>query len=903
MKNFKITSALAHATSGQNYNGENVAVAHHDAGFEVIPLGGIKLVTQVFEDPHTADAYVATCVVPVEGEQILRETLEDGRIRVQACVPLFPEAGDRCKVPLLRRWGEAVFQPEWWQDGVVVPLPPGWTDWGSSKKGKPITQRRGDRRHNVGVRTGPSAGLVVIDIDQRDDLDGLASLEQKFGEQFATLFPETYSVRSPTGGLHFYYASTAPISNSAGALAPGVDVRGEGGQVVAAGSVRMNGRRYTIVNEVDVAPLPEETERLLLALRPERMERAKRKQSATSTLMRAPTTTREQVLKKCLGLYPRVEAGTRHHTLMSVAGHARNLLSSDDDLEWAIRQFAEQRGVAQREPEDLDRIVADAKNLTRTPPPPPRARIVVDTNQARVVRELEDALSGAPGLFRRGGALVRVLRSAGSVLPPVVQAVPREALGPWSTDFVEWAKEKVEDGIVVEVPCFPPGWAVAALHAGGDWASIPELVGVVEHPVFLPDGRVLFEVGYDRESGLLLLPSAAVDTVPENTTQDDARRAVDAIKEMVCDFPFADPISASAALAAILTPAARHAIAGCVPLMVIDKSTRGVGGSLFSDVISTLYTGRPMARMTQASSDEEQRKVITSLLIDASPLVLLDNIITPLGGYALDALLTAQTWKDRLLGTNVTVTLPVRCTFYATGNNIVFKGDTSRRALKIRMVSPLENPEERDGFRHPQLLRWVAEERPRLLAAVLTVFRGYHVAGRPFPSSGASSWGSFDAWSQLVRGALIWLGEKDPGLARGALDDAADSDKSVLAELVYGWAELALQPRPALTARDALDVITADGTGKRYLLLRGLFTLPNGNLMSSKDVVAKFLRKYKDRTIDGMCVTDAGTARTKTTLWVVRIVDRPTFDAAVSRLTVDKQRNDANGSDPRGLPE
>jgi hypothetical protein len=870
MKQFEIES-INHAASGGHFDGESVATAHHSAGFSVIALGGIKLVDQIFATTEDADAYVQTCIVAVHGQQILRETLEDKRIHVRATMPLFPEGGDRSKIPIGKNWDKLPFEPAWWHDGELVPLPAGWENWGTRKGGEPIKEHRGNRCYNVGLRTGSAAGLVIIDIDQHHGIDGLAALKEKFGDRFDTLFPSTYTVRSPTGGLHYYYATTAPISNSAGLLVRGVDVRGEGGQVVAAGSVRMNGHRYTIINPVDLVPMPTEMEELLLSLRPVSMGR---KREASRQLVQARAVPRERVLQNCLAKHPKVEPGQRHDTLMSVAGFARNLIESDDDLEWVIRQFAEEQGVASRDTADLEHIVADAKALSRTPQGSARVQILVDTEQGRVVQELERAMSDAPGLFCRGGALVRVLPPFGRVLlPPLVQAVPRDVLGPWTTAHIEWAKEKREDGVTIEVPCHPPAWAINAFLAAGNWPNVPDLVGVFEHPVFLADGRVLAASGYDRESGILLLPRVAADPIPEHPTQDEARQALCWLDEIICDFPFADDVAHSAALAAMLTPAARQAIAGCVPLMVIDKSTRGVGGSLFTDVISTLYMGRPMARVTQAGSEEEQRKVITSLLLDASPLVLFDNIGAPLGGAALDALLTGESWKDRLLGTNITVTLPVGAIFYATGNNITFKGDTSRRALKIRMVSNLENPEERQGFRHANLRAWVAAERARLLTAALTVLRAFHVAGRPLPNPGFAPWGSFDGWSDLIRGVLVWLGQPDPGLARGALDDAVDADKTALAELVHGWAEVAIEPKPALTVRDVLDLLALDGTGKRHRLLRGLFTLPNGNLMPSKDVVAKFLRKYKDRTIDGMCITDAGMSRTKTTLWVVRVVD------------------------------
>ena len=82
---------------------------------------------------------------------------------------------------------------------------------------------------NVGVLTG--AGLVVIDLDEKNGVSGgaaLAELQARLGP-----LPPTARVSTPTGGSHLYYRCDAAIRNSAGKLGPGVDVRGEGGQVVA----------------------------------------------------------------------------------------------------------------------------------------------------------------------------------------------------------------------------------------------------------------------------------------------------------------------------------------------------------------------------------------------------------------------------------------------------------------------------------------------------------------------------------------------------------------------------------------------------------------------------------------------------------------------------------------------
>lgn len=87
---------------------------------------------------------------------------------------------------------------------------------------------------NVGVATGN--GLVVIDIDPRHNGDeSLAALEP---------FPETPRVLTGGGGQHIYLTTAVPIRSSAGQLGPGIDVRGDGGYVVAPPSVHESGREY-----------------------------------------------------------------------------------------------------------------------------------------------------------------------------------------------------------------------------------------------------------------------------------------------------------------------------------------------------------------------------------------------------------------------------------------------------------------------------------------------------------------------------------------------------------------------------------------------------------------------------------------------------------------------------------
>ena len=91
---------------------------------------------------------------------------------------------------------------------------------------------------NLGVATGAESGLVVLDVDDRHG--GSASLRE-LGP-----LPRTATVRTG-GGQHLYFkwpAGVSDIRNSAGKLGPGLDIRANGGYVVAPPSVHICGSPY-----------------------------------------------------------------------------------------------------------------------------------------------------------------------------------------------------------------------------------------------------------------------------------------------------------------------------------------------------------------------------------------------------------------------------------------------------------------------------------------------------------------------------------------------------------------------------------------------------------------------------------------------------------------------------------
>jgi hypothetical protein len=105
----------------------------------------------------------------------------------------------------------------------------------------------------IGIATGKASGIWVLDVDDRD---ALYELEREHGELPATLTSITGS-----GGEHQIYlwpADGRTIHNSASGFAPGIDVRGEGGQIVAPPTIHPNGNPYEWDEQcTEIAAAPE----------------------------------------------------------------------------------------------------------------------------------------------------------------------------------------------------------------------------------------------------------------------------------------------------------------------------------------------------------------------------------------------------------------------------------------------------------------------------------------------------------------------------------------------------------------------------------------------------------------------------------------------------------------------
>ena len=456
------------------------------------------------------------------------------------------------------------------------------------------------------------------------------------------------------------------------------------------------------------------------------------------------------------------------------------------------------------------------------------------------LHNLVDAAHGilsalSPRLFRYGGILAHAERLTQSLKLKSGVTVPADAiiLEPVTRDWlllelgriVPWEKLVVTmRGEKKWVRCDPPAKIAAGILADRAGWRCRVLNGVTEIPILRADGSVCAAPGYDERAGLYFDPNGrSFPAIASTPSRDDAIAAVTRLQEPLRDFPFVDPCHLSAALAMILTAIIRRQLT-TAPAFGVGAREAGTGKGLLVDVAAMIATGRKSPITPFTEDEAEQRKRITSSLLAGHPIINIDNIDAPVDSAALAALITSESWSERILGESRKVEVPSNALVVMTGNNLVIQGDMTRRIIPIELDAECERPELRAFDR--ELLAWVDHHRGQMVADALTVLSAWRKAGRP-ARPGFIPLGSFEDWSREIAACLVWLGLPDPTDAM-TRQRAADPKRARLRRVLMNWYELfgdqeqtigaaiqAAEPmpgeRPATAElREAFSEITAD---------------------------------------------------------------------------------------------
>ncbi|WP_237152075.1 hypothetical protein [Oryzibacter oryziterrae] len=426
--------------------------------------------------------------------------------------------------------------------------------------------------------------------------------------------------------------------------------------------------------------------------------------------------------------------------------------------------------------------------------------MLTESELPRVLDEVEAGLLAMDArLYQMAGRLVHVERRDGHTATRdgaapgalIIKDITDHRLREYMIENIDFRRPKDDDGDAsVSVPTLAHA---KHLQARSDKWTFHPLRAVVEALTLCPDGSVIQTEGYDQTSGFYLdFGGTAFPPVPDNPTRDDALAALALLKEPITGFPFVvEPeigpgasSSRSVALSAMLTALCRRALRSA-PLHAFTAPTMATGKSLLADVVSIIATGRSATVVSQGKNEEEDEKRLLALLMPGEPIFVLDNVERPISGDAFASILTQEHWQSRMLGQSRQVQVATNVLIIATGNNLAFKGDMSTRAIVSRIDAGVEAPETRTFT--GDLRKDVRARRPALAVAGLTILRAFHVAGRPGLSE-LKPFGRFEPWSELVRGALVWLDEADPCLSRTFVAQR-DLARDEHGDLLEAWRE------------------------------------------------------------------------------------------------------------------
>ncbi len=306
-------------------------------------------------------------------------------------------------------------------------------------------------------------------------------------------------------------------------------------------------------------------------------------------------------------------------------------------------------------------------------------------------------------------------------------------------------------------PVRPPGDLLEDLLVRPE-PPVPILTRVVASPVIAADGTIHATPGYHPATRCVYAPAAGFTVPPVSAVPTDAERqaALALLEEVFCDFPFTSAADRAHTLVALLAVFARDLIDGPTPLILLTKPAPGTGATLVTNAISVIALGGEPEVMTLPHDTDEVRKKITSVLRGAPSLIVLDNLRGIVDSGDLSSVLTARTWKDRLLGKNEEVSLPVRTIWLGTSNNAALTTELGRRTVRVALDAAVERPwlRARDGqitFRHPDLLAWATVRRGDLVHACLTLIAAWLAAGRP---KGSETLGRYEEWAGVMGGIL-----------------------------------------------------------------------------------------------------------------------------------------------------
>ena len=400
------------------------------------------------------------------------------------------------------------------------------------------------------------------------------------------------------------------------------------------------------------------------------------------------------------------------------------------------------------------------------------------------------------------------------------------------------------------VSTYPPRSVLSAILRYSIWPEIPSLKGISHAPLVIGTGEIVATPGYHAASQMYVRSTVNIGDCA-GATRDNARNAANILCDLIKDFPFevVDDVcyGPSVWMSLVLTLVTRHLFDGPTPLFMFDANKPATGKTILVQLAAIIVHGSMPEMSAAPTNDDEARKRLLALTLESVPLHVMDNSRGVFGTPAIEMAITSGKIRDRVLGVSQTASGPFKTVLALTGNNISVTGDMTRRICGTRLETELEHPEDRDDFDVRNILDAAQRRRAEFLQAALTMVAAYLRAGSP--DVGLSPWGSFESWSAIVRGAIVWAGLPDPAIGQRVVKERGDVRRECVSEILSNWEAFA----PLGELKTLSDLVRLAAVEDRHLgdqepiadAIRRLVHPVTAKALSFK------LRDFRDQLIDG----------------------------------------------------
>lgn len=717
-----------------------------------------------------------------------------------------------------------------------IPTQKGWTQAEPSKQ-EDATLWAFDG--NVGLRTGAVSGVVVLDEDENDAV-----------LNFLGVIPDTPTVVTGSGKRHYYFRWPGyPVKNSAKKLFPGLDVRGDGGQVVFPGSIHPEtGEPYYWLEdrapwEIPMAELPEDIT-------------SKLNNGSPSTRVRSNNGSTGYAAKALLDESRRVSEapeGSRNNTLNEAAFSLGQLVGSGDIDEAIVRQYltraaqdagltdeteiestitsgikggrlkprsGDSRGrpmtvIKEGEPEDVKddgSVPVESVTDIRSPGyiPIPGQHITANG----IIEQGNDAFVAEVFMKIPEGAIFRFMEEGGEIRgePGEKKFRPLNATGAailvdGYSKLCKWS-EASRGRVRRDFVACNQGQLIVEASAGHE--AIPKIDQICSYPMVIGEDMTMLKPGYDRTTKIYYDEPPTLRDMEIIQDENVIRETLD---DLVIDFPFDSQASRENFYGLLLTCLIRPCVDN-IPLHAAIASKERTGKSILIErVAGSIILGKNVPMAQPGHDDEEWQKVLLTQLQFMKTLICFDNVSQAIDSGYLSSVLTAEVIEGRILGKSELVTAKNTLIITATGNNMQGSGEVCKRTIPIILQSKLENPEDRNDFKHKFIKPYAMSQRRKVLGCLFGMIENWKAAGRP---DGDLPLGGFDAWAATVGGIMKVHGFTSWLTNQKAWIRAANPDQSDLEDL---FKEVVVRhgERKFVTAREMVKICEENGLFPQFL--------------------------------------------------------------------------------------